>query len=137
MPRIVEPEDEDTFGIARPSGLPSGTGSSGRGFAPGKKVKSWKASPQIPHPAHAETEQLLKKRWNLPCRSMESEPTGTRGRRPGGSRGRKAPTDDQFKGCGISTIVSVSTNTSPIREHEEVVSLGSARKDRAPRIAAD
>jgi len=43
MPRIVEPEDEDSFGIARASGLPSGTSSSGQGFVPGKKVKTWKA----------------------------------------------------------------------------------------------
>jgi len=61
MPRIVEPEDEDSFGIARASG-PSGTSSSGQGFVPGKKVKTWKASPQIfPTQLTRETEQLLKK----------------------------------------------------------------------------
>ncbi|MHC5829098.1 MAG: preprotein translocase subunit SecA, partial [Nostoc sp.] len=42
MPRIVMPEDEDSFGVQRPAGLPTGHGS-GQGFAPGKKVKSWRA----------------------------------------------------------------------------------------------
>jgi preprotein translocase subunit SecA len=42
----VQPEDEDIFGIAQASGLPTAN-SSGQGFVPGKKVKTWKASPQI------------------------------------------------------------------------------------------
>jgi len=47
--------------VSRASGLPSGTSSSGQGFVPGKKVKTWKASPQIfPTQLTRETEQLLK-----------------------------------------------------------------------------
>ncbi|TAE61899.1 MAG: preprotein translocase subunit SecA [Nostocales cyanobacterium] len=60
MPRIVSPEDEDSFGVQRVAGLPSGHGG-GQGFVPGKKVKSWRASPEIfPTELSKETEQLLK-----------------------------------------------------------------------------
>ncbi|MBU7584057.1 MAG: preprotein translocase subunit SecA [Nostoc sp. TH1S01] len=61
MPRIVQPEDEDVFGIQRASGsMPSGHGG-GQGFTPGKKVKTWKASPEIfPTQLSKETEKLLK-----------------------------------------------------------------------------
>ena len=60
MPRIVMPEDEDIFGVQRPAGLPSGHGG-GQGFVPGKKVKTWRASPEIfPTQLTQETEKLLK-----------------------------------------------------------------------------
>jgi preprotein translocase subunit SecA len=60
MPRIVSPEDEDVFGMQRASGLPTGHGG-GQGFVPGKKVKTWRASPEIfPTELSKETEQLLK-----------------------------------------------------------------------------
>lgn len=60
MPRIVSPEDEDVFGMQRASGLPTGHGG-GQGFVPGKKVKTWRASPEIfPTQISKETEQLLK-----------------------------------------------------------------------------
>ncbi|MEO0533136.1 MAG: preprotein translocase subunit SecA [Cyanobacteria bacterium P01_A01_bin.123] len=59
MPRIVKPEDEDTFAVK------SVAGSKGRnkaqGFEPGKKAKTWKASSEIfPTDLSAETEQVLK-----------------------------------------------------------------------------
>jgi len=60
MPRIVEPEDEDIVSVARASGLPSGTSSSGQGFVPGKKVKTWKVVSDFPTQLTRETEQLLK-----------------------------------------------------------------------------
>jgi preprotein translocase subunit SecA len=60
MPRIVKPEDEDTFGIHKAAGLPTGSGS-GQGFVPGRKVKTWKASPQVfPIQLTKEAEKLLK-----------------------------------------------------------------------------
>ncbi|MBE9248735.1 preprotein translocase subunit SecA [Dolichospermum sp. LEGE 00240] len=60
MPRIVSPED-DEFGVQRASGLPMGGSGGGQGFVPGKKVKTWRASPEIfPTPLTKETEQLLK-----------------------------------------------------------------------------
>jgi preprotein translocase subunit SecA len=60
MPRIVQPEDEDAFAVQRASGLPSGSGG-GQGFIPGKKVKTWRASPEIfPTQISKETETQLK-----------------------------------------------------------------------------
>ncbi|MBE9199301.1 MULTISPECIES: preprotein translocase subunit SecA [unclassified Nodularia (in: cyanobacteria)] len=60
MPRIVMPEDEDVFGVQRVAGLPAGHGG-GQGFVPGKKIKTWRASPEIfPTQLTKETEQLLK-----------------------------------------------------------------------------
>ncbi|MEI6443421.1 MAG: preprotein translocase subunit SecA [Nostocales cyanobacterium ELA583] len=60
MPRIVSPED-DEFGVQRASGLPMAGSGGGQGFVPGKKVKTWRASPEIfPTNLKKETEQLLK-----------------------------------------------------------------------------
>ncbi|WP_017297889.1 preprotein translocase subunit SecA [Nodosilinea nodulosa] len=45
MPRIVKPEDEDEFSITT---VPGTRGRApAQGFTPGKKVKTWKASPDI------------------------------------------------------------------------------------------
>jgi preprotein translocase subunit SecA len=45
MPRIVKPEDEDEFGV---TAVPGASGrSKPQGFGSGKKVKTWKASPDI------------------------------------------------------------------------------------------
>lgn len=61
MPRIVKPEDEDVFGVQRASGLPAQNTGSGQGFVPGRKVKTWRASPEIfPTQISKETEKLLK-----------------------------------------------------------------------------
>jgi preprotein translocase subunit SecA len=61
MPRIVSPEDEDVFSMQRASGLPMAGSGGGQGFVPGKKVKTWRASPEIfPTELSKETEQLLK-----------------------------------------------------------------------------
>jgi preprotein translocase subunit SecA len=60
MPRIVQPEDDDDFSVQRASGLPVGSGG-GQGFVPGKKVKTWRVSPDIfPTQISSETEKLLK-----------------------------------------------------------------------------
>ncbi|MBD1914640.1 MULTISPECIES: preprotein translocase subunit SecA [Cyanophyceae] len=45
MPRIVKPEDEDEFSVMAVPGTKGRAPA--QGFAPGKKVKTWKASPDI------------------------------------------------------------------------------------------
>jgi preprotein translocase subunit SecA len=57
MPKIVKPEeDELAMNVAAVGGRRKG-----QGFDPGKKVKTWKASPQIfPTELSAETEKMLK-----------------------------------------------------------------------------
>ncbi|MBE9125292.1 MULTISPECIES: preprotein translocase subunit SecA [unclassified Coleofasciculus] len=58
MPKIVMPEEEDSFASMAGAGKRS---SQAQGFAPGKKVKTWKVSPQIyPTNLSQETEQQLK-----------------------------------------------------------------------------
>jgi preprotein translocase subunit SecA len=57
MPKIVTPQDDELAA----SGQGFGDRDRPQGFAPGKKVKSWKASPQIfPTALSKEAEQLLK-----------------------------------------------------------------------------
>ncbi|HHP7244296.1 MAG TPA: preprotein translocase subunit SecA, partial [Elainellaceae cyanobacterium] len=61
MPRIVKPEDEDTFSVTKVPG--GGSRSKGKGFTPGsgQKIKTWKASPQIfPTGLSQQAENLLK-----------------------------------------------------------------------------
>ena len=59
MPKIVMPEDEESFAVQSVPGV--GGRARPQGFAPGKKVKTWKASPQIfPTDLPKETEQMLK-----------------------------------------------------------------------------
>ncbi|MEM6426908.1 MAG: preprotein translocase subunit SecA, partial [Cyanobacteria bacterium P01_D01_bin.128] len=59
MPRIVKPEDEDTFGVK--SVAASKKRSQAQGFDSEKKVKTWKASADLfPTELSAETEQVLK-----------------------------------------------------------------------------
>lgn len=59
MPKIVMPEAEESFAVQSVPGV--GGRATPQGFAPGKKVKTWKASPQIfPTQLSKETEQLLK-----------------------------------------------------------------------------
>ncbi|NEO60660.1 MAG: preprotein translocase subunit SecA [Moorea sp. SIO4G2] len=59
MPKIVQPEEDEAFSpIAVTTAKPK---SDAVGFAPGKKPKSWKVSPQIfPTKLSRETEQILK-----------------------------------------------------------------------------
>ncbi|KKJ00438.1 preprotein translocase subunit SecA [Prochlorothrix hollandica] len=59
MPRIVQPEDEDSFGVIQVPGAKQRQ--KAQGFVPGQKVKTWKASPQIfPTDLSSEAERLLK-----------------------------------------------------------------------------
>ncbi|MGC1394018.1 MAG: preprotein translocase subunit SecA [Coleofasciculaceae cyanobacterium] len=59
MPKIVMPEGEESFAMQSVPGV--GGRATPQGFAPGKKVKTWKASPQLfPTQLSKETEQLLK-----------------------------------------------------------------------------
>jgi preprotein translocase subunit SecA len=58
MPKIVKPEDDDDLMADLPG---MGGRAKPQGFAPGKKVKTWRASPQIfPTALSTETEQMLK-----------------------------------------------------------------------------
>ena len=45
MPRLVKPEDDETFGVAQVAGAKNGK--SAQGFGDGKKPKTWRVAPQI------------------------------------------------------------------------------------------
>jgi preprotein translocase subunit SecA len=65
MPRIVAPEDDGDFSPATVAAAQTSK-ASGQGFAPGKKVKTWKASPSIfPTDISKATESLLKDAVNF------------------------------------------------------------------------
>ncbi len=65
MPRIVAPEDDGNFSPATIAAAQQSK-ASGQGFGSGKKVKTWKASPDIfPTEISKETESLLKNAVNF------------------------------------------------------------------------
>jgi preprotein translocase subunit SecA len=125
MPRIAQPEDEDEFSA---TGAPTAGRGGGQGFAPGRKVKSWKASPQIyPTQLSKETEKLLKAAVDFAVQQygerslpeLEAEDRVA-------VASEKAPTDDPV----IQKLREVYNRTRQeyeaftTQEHDEVVSLG-------------
>ncbi|MDZ8096597.1 MAG: preprotein translocase subunit SecA [Nostoc sp. DedQUE05] len=127
MPRIVMPEDEDAFGVQRAAGLPTGHGG-GQGFVPGKKVKTWRASPEIfPTQLTKETEKLLKDAVEIAVREygdrslpeLEAEEKVA-------VAAEKAPIDDPViqKLREAYNRVKQEYEQFTTREHEEVVGIG-------------
>ncbi|WP_250123145.1 preprotein translocase subunit SecA [Chroococcidiopsis sp. CCMEE 29] len=127
MPRIVQPEDEDSFGIGRAS-VPVAAGSSGQGFVPGKKVKTWKASPQIfPTQLSRQMEQMLKAAVEFAIQEYgERSLPELEAEDKVAVAAEKAPTDDpviqRLREVYNRILQEYEQFTS--REHEEVVSLG-------------
>ena len=128
MPRIVQPEDEDMFAVGRASGLPLGASTHGKGFVPGKKVKTWKASPQIfPTQLTQETEQLLKQAVELAVQKygerslpeLEAEDRVA-------IAAERAPTDDPViqKLREVYNRIRQEYEQFTTQEHEEVKELG-------------
>ena len=128
MPQIVQPEDEDVFAMARTPGMPPSSSGSGQGFVPGKKVKTWKASPQIyPTQLSRETEQLLKAAVEFAVREYgERSLTELEAEDKVAVAAEKAPTDDpviqQLREVYKRIKHEYEQFTS--REHDEVVSIG-------------
>ncbi|MFB8792605.1 MAG: preprotein translocase subunit SecA [Potamolinea sp.] len=126
MPKIVMPEDEEAFA---PMSVP-GTGgrAPAQGFAPGKKVKTWKVSPQIfPTQLAKETEQKLKEAVNFAVKNygerslpeLEAEDRIA-------VAAEKAPTDDQViqKLRDVYKVIREEYETFTSSEHQEVIKLG-------------
>ncbi|MGJ5676378.1 MAG: preprotein translocase subunit SecA [Nostochopsis sp.] len=128
MPRIVKPEDEDMFSVHRAAGLPPSSSGAGQGFVPGKKVKTWKASPQVfPTQLSKETEQLLKQSVEMAVQAygdrslpeLEAEEKIA-------VAAEKAPTDDPVihKFREAYKLIKQEYEVFTSREHQEVVDLG-------------
>ncbi|AFY33144.1 preprotein translocase subunit SecA [Calothrix sp. PCC 7507] len=127
MPRIVQPEDEDTFGVQRVAGLPSASGG-GQGFVPGKKVKTWRASPEIfPTQLSKDAEQQLKEAVETAVKEygdrslpeLEAEDKIA-------VAAEKAPIDDPViqKLRAAYNRIKQEYEQFTEREHDEVVELG-------------
>ncbi|MGQ4647333.1 preprotein translocase subunit SecA [Lyngbya aestuarii] len=127
MPKIVMPSEEDSFS---PMAVPGASGgrSGGVGFAPGKKVKTWRVSPQIfPTELSKETEQLLKtavdfavqKHGEQSLPELEAEDKLA-------VAAENAPTDDQViqKLREVYKAVISEYEEFTSREHDQVVEKG-------------
>ncbi|MBD2022722.1 preprotein translocase subunit SecA [Leptolyngbya sp. FACHB-36] len=126
MPRIVQPEDDD-FGVMDVPGAGGGRGG-GQGFAPGKKVKTWKASPQIyPTGLSRDTEKQLKEAVDFAVqqygeRSLPELDAEDRV----AVASEKAPTDDPViqRLRDVYNLTKQEYEAFTSREHDEVVGLG-------------
>jgi preprotein translocase subunit SecA len=126
MPKIVMPEDEEA--LTPMSIAAAGGRAPAQGFAPGKKVKNWKASPQIfPTELSKETEKQLKD-----CVSFAVQRYGERSLpeleadEKIAIAAEKAPTDDPVIQKLRETYKAIRREYEEFtnREHDEVVKLG-------------
>jgi preprotein translocase subunit SecA len=126
MPRIVQPEEDEFTVTEVPGAAPSRGG--GQGFTPGKKVKSWKASPQIyPTPLSKETEKKLKEAVDFAVREygerslpeLEAEDRVA-------VAAEKAPTEDPViqRLREVYNLIKHEYEAFTRQEHDEVVKLG-------------
>lgn len=126
MPKIVQPED-DEFAVTDVPAAHGGRGG-GQGFVPGKKVKTWKASPQIyPTELTKETEKKLKAAVDFAVQQygerslpeLEAEDRVA-------VASEKAPTEDPViqRLREVYNLVRDEYEAYTSREHEEVVQLG-------------
>lgn len=126
MPRIVQPEDEGNFTLAK---VPATGGrKGGQGFSGNKKVKTWKASPQIfPTELSRETEQLLKEAVDFAVKEYgERSLSELAAEDKVAVAAEKAPTDDPViqKLREVFNRIREEYETYTTREHDEVVKLG-------------
>jgi preprotein translocase subunit SecA len=135
MPKIVMPEDEEA--LTPMSIAAAGGRAPAQGFAPGKKVKNWKASPQIfPTELSKETEKQLKD-----CVSFAVQMYGERSLpeleadEKIAIAAEKAPTDDPViqRIREVYKAIRHEYEEFTNSEHDEVVKLG-GRDGKATRV---
>ncbi|MEM7724872.1 MAG: preprotein translocase subunit SecA [Cyanobacteria bacterium P01_A01_bin.45] len=127
MPKLAKPEDEDSFGVNGVAGLSHGSGG-GEGFVPGKKVKTWKASPQVfPTQLSKQTESLLKEAVQVAVREYgERSLTELEAEDKIAVAAEKAPTEDPViqKLREAYKQVKEKYEEFTSAEHDKVISLG-------------
>jgi len=126
MPKIVMPEDEDSLA---PVSVPGASGRSrAQGFAPGKKVKTWKASPQIfPTQLSRDTEQQLKSAVDFAGQTYgERSLPELEAEDKVAVASENAPTNDPViqKLRSVYKAIKEEYEDFTTREHDEVVQLG-------------
>lgn len=126
MPRIVQPEDDD-FSVTDVPGADSKRGG-GQGFVPGKKVKTWKASPQIyPTALSKGTEKALKEAVDFAVKTYgERSLPELEAEDKVAVASEKAPTEDPViqKLREVYNLVRQEYDAFTTNEHNEVVQLG-------------
>ena len=126
MPKIVMPEDEEAFAVQSVPGV--GGRARPQGFAPGKKVKTWKASPQIfPTQLPKETEQMLKGAVSFAVQKYgEQSLPELEAEDKIAVATENAPTDDPViqKLREVYKAVRKTYDAFTSSEHDEVVQLG-------------
>ena len=126
MPRIVAPEDEMDFS-GQGFGLGNSTGG-GQGFGPDRKVKTWKASPDIfPTTLSSEAETLLKQAVDFAVKQYgERSLPELEAEDKIATAAEKAPTEDVAIQKLREAYRKIRSEYESLtdREHEEVVSLG-------------
>lgn len=127
MPRVVQPEEEEQFSPVRVPGAEAER-SGGVGFAPGKKMKTWKASPQIfPVELSRETEKMLKEAVEFAVREYgENSLSELEAEDKVAVAAEKAPSEDPViqKLREVYNGIRKTYEQYTSREHEEVVSVG-------------
>ncbi len=123
MPKVVQPEEEDAFaGVRVPDRAPA------HGFVPGKKVKTWKVSPQIyPTQLSKETEQQLKEAVNFAVKQYgERSLPELEAEEIVAIAAENAPTEDMAVARlrEINRSIRKEYEQFTKREHDEVVQLG-------------
>ena len=126
MPKIVMPEEQDAFA---PMAVPGAGGRApAQGFAPGKKMKTWKASPQIfPTQLSQETEQQLKNAVSFAVQHYgERSLPELEAEEKVAVAAEKAPTDDPViqKLREVYKAIREEYEEFTSREHNEVIKLG-------------
>ena len=126
MPKIVQPSEEDSFAL---SSVPGASGRApAQGFVPGKKVKTWKVSPQIfPTQLSRETEQKLKSAVDFAVQQYgERSLAELEAEDKIAVASEKAPTDDPViqKLREVYNLIRKEYDTLTESEHEEVIKLG-------------
>ena len=126
MPRIVKPEDDDEFAMAS---VPAAKGRNrAQGFGTGKKVKTWKASPDIfPTDLDGSTEKALKQAVDLAVTTYgERSLPELQAEDKVAVAAEKAPTDDPViqKLREVYNQVRVEYERFTSTEHDKVVGSG-------------
>ncbi|MBE9108805.1 preprotein translocase subunit SecA [Nodosilinea sp. LEGE 07298] len=126
MPRVVKPEDEDEFSV---TAVPGTKGRApAQGFAPGKKVKTWKASPDIfPIELSPTTVEQLKQTVDLAVTTYgERSLSELQAEDKMAVAAEKAPTDDPViqKLRDVYNHIREEYETFTNAEHDKVIERG-------------
>ncbi len=126
MPRLVRPEDDDKFGVAKVAGMKEANGA--LGFADGKKKKTWKVAPQIfPTELSPETQAHLKEAVSFAAKTYgEQSLSELDAEDKVAIAAEKAPTDDPVvqKLRDIYNEVLDCYESFTSTAHDSVIELG-------------